>query len=110
MPDLVDVSKKIEHIILKLKEEGHRSEELIRNKADAVRTHEKGLGVETARLKSEGTPATLIDRLARDRCADLHHAVIIAEESLKAHYVRIQILQSQLNGYQSIFRHLSHTD
>lgn len=103
------VADQIYWAIKELHKEGERAEELVHAKANSIGEYDKALGVATSLLKAEGHPITLIDKIAKERTADLRIKMIVAEESLKAHYSKLSRLESQLNGFQSINRHLSHT-
>lgn len=107
--EVLQVAQHIEAIIGSLKAEGHRSTQLINDKAQSLSDYDKGMGVATATLKAEGLAVTLISSQAKARCSDALKDKIVAEEVLKAHYCRIEILKAQLNGYQSIYRHLQST-
>ena len=102
--EVVDVAKLMKRLIDALRDEGHRSEGLVQAKAEAICCYDKAMGIATTTLKATGSPATLIGSLAKAECAEVLRAKIVAEETLKAHYSRIEILKAQLNGYQSINR------
>jgi len=80
---------------------------LIEKKASTARDYDKVIGTATATLKAGGEPVTIIRDLAKERAADALYASILAEEILKAHYSKIDVLSKVLNGLQSVFRHLS---
>jgi hypothetical protein len=103
------IAKHMEKIILALVDEGKKSTGLIEKKAQTAQEYDKSMGVNSAGLKSSGVAVTLIKDLARRDAAPALYAKIVAEETLKAHYCRIEILKAQLNGYQSINRHLAET-
>ena len=50
---------------------------------------------------------TLIKHHAEGEASVEEYAMIVATESLKAHWIRMENLKAQLNAYQSINRHLS---
>lgn len=106
MKNVTDYAEKIEQIIAAIRDEGKRTEELIQSKAEAMANYDKAVGMAVAALRAGGEPVSVIDKLAKERaCSELLKRVV-AEETLKAHYCRIGYLESQLNGYQSLFRHL----
>ena len=107
--EILEVAKQIEKCIEALKVEGKRSIELITAKANTTANYDKQMGLSTATLKGQGEKATLIKDLAREKCSTVMYDKIIAEETLKSHYCRMDTLKAQLNGYQSIFRHLDNT-
>ena len=103
------IAKHMEKIILALVTEGKKSEGLIDKKARTAEAYDKAMGVNSAALKASGVAVTLIKDMARTDSAPDLYAKIVAEETLKAHYCRIEILKAQLNGYQSINKHLAET-
>ena len=107
--EVLQVAKHIEKIILALVEEGKKAEELIFAKADTAQLYDKAMGMSSAALKTSGVAVTMIKDMARAESAEKLFKKIIAEESLKAHYSRIDILRAQLNGYQSIYKRLDET-
>jgi hypothetical protein len=100
------VARLIEQIIEAIREEGKLSEGLIRKKAETMRDYDKEMGKATAALKAANTPVSIIDRRAKEKTCEYLCEKILAEESLKAHFKRLDYLQAQLNGYQSVYRHL----
>lgn len=105
----VEVARHIQSIIAAITLEGKLSTDLIEKKADAARTYDKALAVRAAAMKIEGMAATLIPAQAKGDASQLLSELIIATESLKAHWKRLDYLQAQLNGFQSINRHLDST-
>ena len=105
----LDIAEQIERAIVALGIEGDRSEDLIVSKAEAMGNYDRCLGVAVANLKADGMAISIIDKIAKERTHKELIAKIVAEESLKAHYSKISRLEAQLNGLQSIFRHLQST-
>ena len=106
MLDIIKTSQMIEMAIQKLGEEGKRLQALTEASALASSEYDKELGITIARLKGEGTPTTTVEKIAKGKCSDLLYQKILAEGMLKACYSNIDRIKSQLNGYQSINRHL----
>ena len=92
------IAKHMENIIFALVEEGKKSIGLIEKKARAAEAYDKSMGVNSVGLKASGIAVGLIKDLARKDAAPDLYAKIVAEETLKAHYCRIEILKAQLNG------------
>jgi len=107
--EVLDVARHIEAIILALAAEGRKSEKLIKAKAQTARDYDEAIGLNSASLKAAGMSVTMIKDQARKESTEELFKKIIAEEGLKAHYARIEILKAQLNGYQSIYRRLDQT-
>jgi hypothetical protein len=106
MLDIIKTSKMIELAIGRLGDEGKKLEELTKASALASSEYDKAMGAKIARLKGEGTPTTIVEKLAKADCSDLLYMKILAEGMLKACYSNIDRIKAQLNGYQSINRHL----
>ena len=100
------VAKMIETIINTLKTEGIKSQDLIQAKAQTMANYDKHIGIKSAEMKAEGLAVTSIPAQAKSECSEMLYDKIVAEEGLKAHYSRMDTLKAQLNGYQSINRHL----
>jgi len=105
----LETAELIQTAIGALGKEGERSLDLIQSKAKAVSEYDRVMGLATANLKAEGMAATLIDKIAKERCHKALYDKIVAEETLKAHYCRLSTLESQLNGLQSMNRYLQST-
>lgn len=105
----LQVAKMIERCIDALKVEGKRSVELIEAKAQTAANYDLNMGVKSAKHKAGGMAVTLIKEQARADNSELLYDKIIAEETLKAHYCRMDTLKAQMNAYQSINRHLAVT-
>lgn len=113
MPNKLDpiaVADQIWKAIQALGAEGQRleSDNLIQNKANTMGEYDKQRGLATAELKIKGEPTTLIPKQADGRVSDLLIKKVVAEETLKAHYSKIERLQAQLNGLQSLNKYLEH--
>ena len=104
--EAVTIAKEILRCITELGDEGKLSKDLITAKANAMGEYDKNLGVAVSTLKAEGKAISIIEKLAKSRCSDLLIKKIVAEETLKAHYSKLDRLKAQLNGLQSINRYL----
>ena len=109
MLDIIKTARLIELAIMKLGEEGKKLEALNEASALASSEYDKAIGTTIAKLKGKGEPTTIVDKLAKGECADLLYMKIVAEGQLKACYSNIDRIKAQLNGYQSINRHLDTT-
>ena len=108
--DKLRIAQQIEKIILRIRDEGSRSDELIEAKASACSLYDCELAKHTVILRDDGVPATLIPAQAKGKVSDLLLTKILAEEKLKAHFKRLEYLQSQLTGYQSINKYFDAID
>ena len=107
--EVVAVAEQIKKIIEAIKTEGARSNVLILAKAEAMRLYDKAVAIKELKLKNDGMAIGLINHQAKGDASQLMCEMIVAQESLKAHWQRITYLLAQLNGWQSIYRHLTHT-
>ncbi len=107
--EVVAVAGQIKAIIEAVRIEGARSNVLILAKAEAMRVYDKAIAVKELKLKHEGLAIGLIGHQAKGDASQLMCEMIVAQEQLKAHWQRITYLLAQLNGWQSIYRHLTHT-
>jgi hypothetical protein len=99
----------METIIRRLAEEGAKAETLIADMAQTTADYKRERAIESIKLKASGVPVTLIKHQAEGTVAHLEADMIKATHMLKAHFAKREDLRAQLNGYQSINRHLAST-
>ena len=76
-------------------------------RANAISNYDKQLKIAIVTLKDEGKfPATLIEKIAKGVCSDHRLTLELAEVGYKACISNLEALKAQLNGYQSIYKHL----
>lgn len=76
-------------------------------RARAIANYDMRIGIAIVTLKEEGKfPATLIEKIAKKLCSEDRYTLEVAESGYKATICNLECLQAQLNGFQSIFRHL----
>jgi len=99
-----DIANSIWQASIELGKEGKRIEtdDLIQKKADAMGEYDKATGVATAEFKIKGESITIINPLVKGKVSDLLVIKVVAEESLKAHYSKIERLMAMLNGLQTL--------
>ena len=107
--EAVQVARQIEMIVKAIKVEGKLSKGLIEAKANTMRAYDKAIAVTSAKHKLTGMAVTMIKDQAKGDASQLLSEMVVATETLKAHWERLKYLQAQMNAYQSIFRHLTHT-
>ena len=105
--EALQVSKMIELVIVAIREEGQKSKGLIENRAVCISNYDKAIAIEILRLKESGTPATISEKVAKGNCWAERLDTETADGEYKAHFARIDYLKAQLNGYQSINRHIA---
>ena len=105
--DLMKVKDCIEKIISEI---GHCRREIETKgnaRANAISNYDKQLKIAIVVLKDEGKfPATLIEKIAKGVCSDHRLTLELAEVGYKSCLSNLEALKAQLNGYQSIYRHL----
>jgi len=107
--EAVAVARKIESVIEAIRAEGQLSKDLIIAEAEAMRNYDREIALRELAHKAAGMAVTLIGHQAKGDAADKLYEMIVAQKTLKAHWERLKYLQAQLNGYQSIYRYLTHT-
>ena len=108
--EVLKVAECIENIIQEIGKARRLIEEKGKARAKAISDYDKQLRVAIITLKDSGKyPATLIEKIAKGVCAPQIEAREIAESGYKAVISNLQALMAQLNGYQSIYRHLDET-
>ncbi len=107
--EIREVALQIEKAIEAIKVEGQRSILLIKNEAESMQNYDKKLAIESIKHKDAGMSVTLIRDQAKGDASECLYAMIVAQRTMKAHWERLKYLQAQLNGLQSIYRHLDST-
>jgi ADP-heptose:LPS heptosyltransferase len=108
--EALKVAQHIEKIIVEIGKARRLIEEKGQARARAISDYDKQLRVAIITLKESGKfPATLIEKIAKGVCSPQIEAREIAESGYKAVISNLQALMAQLNGYQSIYRHLDET-
>jgi len=76
-------------------------------RAKAISNYDKQLKIAIVVLKEEGKfPITLIEKIAKGVCSDHREVLELAEVGYKSCISNLTALMAQLNGYQSIYKHL----
>lgn len=115
--DIIKIKDCIEKLISEI---GHCRREIETKgqaKAKAIKNYDMKLAIAIATLRDqthyklgdkqyERPPATLIEKIAKGICAPERYEMEIAESGYKAVISNLEALKAQLNGYQSIYRHL----
>lgn len=105
--EVVEVAQRIEKIISEIGKCRRQIEAKGIARAKAISNYDMRLGIAIVTLKEEGKfPATLIEKIAKKLCCKDREDLEIAESDYKAVISNLQALMAQLNGYQSIYRHL----
>ena len=103
--DTITIANAIEERINKLEALSEELPRLADEKARTLALYEQKLKEEIEKLR-DTTPTTYIEKIARGNVHDYCQAKDRAESALKIQFKVIDVVQAQLNGYQSINRHL----
>lgn len=104
--EVIQVAKHMETIIRRLAEEGEKAETLIADMAQATTDFKRERAVDEIKQKAAGIAVTMVKHQSEGVVAEFEGQMIIATQRLKAHFAKREDLRAQLNGYQSINRHL----
>lgn len=107
--EAVAVADRIKAAIAILYKEDQRSESLIDDKARTTMDYKRDRATVSVKLRGEKVPATLVNKQAEGAVAEQEYKMIVATESLKAHWIRMENMRISINGLQSINRYLSVT-
>jgi len=117
--ELIAVSKRIEEKIRTLELGREILKEYAQNKANTIANYEKAIAKVLIRLKNgdeftlegeviKSPPASVMEKIAKGICFNEKLAQELAEAQYKNAIVGMGAIEAELNGYQSIFRHLEH--
>jgi hypothetical protein len=117
MEDIISVAAKIESKIKELEQVRDSILDLSQDKADAISNYDKALAKKILELKNgmvkdfEGVPcnnlpAVLIPKVAAGICFNECFLKEAKDGGYKATLTIIEAIKAELNGYQSINRHL----
>lgn len=115
--DLVSISKKIVEKISTLELGRGLLKEKATEKAETISNYEKVMAVTIIKLKNgvefeldgntvKSPLATIMEKIAKGICYQEKLDMELAEASYKNAIVGMAAIQAELNGYQSIFKHL----
>ncbi len=103
----IEVAKRIERIISEIGKSRRQIEEKGIARAKAISNYDKRMGIAIVTLRDEGKyPVTIIEKIAKKLCCEDRYDLEVAESGYRACLSNLSALIAQLNGYQSIFKHL----
>ena len=105
--DVLSIASKIEEKIGLLERGRGLLDDCAKKKANTIGEYRKKLEITTLTLKEQGMPATLIKDLAKGESYKEEVAMDLAESMYKIALTKLRVIETELNGYQSINRHLS---
>ena len=117
--ELLAISRKIEEKIKTLELGRDILKEYVKNKAETMANYEKQIAITLIKLKNglefelEGNkiknpPASFSEKIAKGICYQEKLDMETAEAQYKNAIVGMGAIEAELNGYQSIFRYISH--
>ncbi len=105
--EVLQVAQQIEDKIHLLERGRGELEALAREKARSITEYDKALSITILRLKDEGKlQATLIEKVSKGQCHKERLAMELADALYKVQTTKMNAVQAELNGYQSVFKHL----
>ena len=97
-----EIEKKIRELEAGRKIIGQRAEA----KAIAIAEYDKVLAIEILKLRMDGTPISIIEKIAKGNCWEARLELEKAEGMYKAATSGMSSLETEVCAWQSIFRHL----
>ena len=107
--DAEETANKMKTIMRWLYDEQLLSADLIEAKAKTTADYKRQRALFAVKAKGDGMSVTLIKHHVEGLASNLEYDMIVATESLKAHWIKMENLKAQLNAYQSINRYLAVT-
>ena len=118
--EMIQVKDCIEKLIVEIGKTRREIEDKGKGKAVAISNYDRKLAVTLAELRNSETynlagkdykvpPVTIMEKIAKGICSPERYDLELAESSYKAVISNLEALKAQLNGYQSVFRHLDET-
>ncbi len=105
--EVIKVAENIEEKIKLLVTGRNGLDQVARNKAKSIADYDKALRISILKLKDEGKlPATLVEKVAKGECHKERLDMELGDALYKIQTVKMNAIQAELNGWQSVFRHL----
>lgn len=115
--EIIDVKDAIQKLIVEIGKARREIEEKGQAKAKAISDYDKRLAITLAELRSGENyilankshtppPVTIMEKIAKGICSEERYALELADSGYKATISNLEALKAQLNGYQSIYKHL----
>ena len=105
--DLIEIADHIRSKVRLLEEGRNQLQNKAKNRALAISEYDKSLAIAIIKHRDSGKyPATLIEKISKGDCYKERAAAELAEAEYKLTVTKMNAIQAELNGYQSIYRHL----
>jgi hypothetical protein len=105
--DLIPVTSELQSASSRLSKGSKELFTLAKEFAEAERDYRKALAIEIVKLKSEGTPVTIINDVARGNCADLKFNRDCAEAKYQSGRDSLKAIETQVSALQSVLKYVS---
>jgi hypothetical protein len=103
--DLISITSELQSASSRLSKGSKELFTLAKEFAEAERDYRKALAIEIVKLKSEGTPVTIINDVARGNMADLKYNRDVAEALYNSGKESLRAIETQVSALQSILRY-----
>ncbi len=118
--EVMQVAKNIEGLIKEIGKCRREIEDKGKAKAKTISDYDRKMAITLAELRNSESyklgdttyiapPVTIMEKIAKGICSIECYEREVAESAYKACISNLEALKAQLNGYQSIFRHLDET-
>jgi len=108
--DITTIAHKIEEKIGLLEYGRSELQGKAKAMAEAMGEYDRKIAIRILALKESGSyPATLIEKIAKGDCSNELVAMELAKAEYKLSSQKLQCVQAEMNGLQSINRHLEST-
>lgn len=104
--EIIKIQQQIEHKIKQLDTILKSVPGKIEARAKSMAEYDRELATTITKLKADDTPTTIAEKLAKGQCWALKLQMEEADMIYRATIDQLKAIRAQLNGYQSIFRHL----
>ena len=105
--NVMNVANAIDHKIKQLEQMRGEIKKRTEDKATAISEYDKALSIRIVMLRENGTPTTIIEKIAKGDCWEARYKLELSEGMYKSLISNMNCVQAELNGLQSINRHLS---
>lgn len=105
--DMIQLNKEIYEVAQRLQKAAAEIYKLANKRAMTERTYRLNLSKEIVNLRAEGTPATIINDLARGNVSDDKFQRDLAEGQYRAAIEAMEALKSQLSALQTVAKYQS---
>ena len=105
--NVINVANAIDHKIKQLEQMRAAIKQRATDKAMAISEYDKALAKSILMLREKGHPTTIIEKVAKGECWSARYDMELADGLYKSLISNMNCVQAELNGLQSINRHLS---